>query len=478
MNTGLPGLVLLLAGLGYLALRRPSWLLFLWPISVFFFANLRNTLGPASLYWADLTSIAVLAVWARPSRMLPGGLAGRRWYGYLVGALVISSLASLARWGAVVEPGFWLVRYSLALSPLLVMPVIMRHRALLVTLAFGTAAAGIGMAILAGLQALSQPAALVIERFFYLDFTTHPDALSSYNSRVGEGAVASVRAYGSFGIATTFAGASVIVASLLVVIGRLIGWPLSFTGVAVAPMIAALLTYSRQGMLALVLAAVLALALDRRFLVFKVAALGLILLIVGSTISTEFLTERVQRGGVADDANLSLRLIEGPRDFFDRMSNDPSVLYGGVGLGAEQVFDAMESEERALERHGFVSNGFLLLVFFGGLPLFVSVIGFFWSSFRRGLRQRPALRALLVASLVAIAAVIASDNYGFTVPAIWFGWSMIGAITLVLAAAPQTSNRRPSDRRSRPPVRHVQRIEPALVLTSGSTPAHRMAVSR
>lgn len=127
-----------------------------------------------------------------------------------------------------------------------------------------------------------------------------------------------------------------------------------------------------------------------------------------------------ERGGVEEDQNLSSHLVDGPGELLDRLEREPSVALVGVGLEARHV---PPNRLPPNYRDGFVSNSFLLYLFFCGALAFIAVLATFAAAALRALRSRRSEVGLAFGVVAACAIVVASDDYAFFHSSLTFLWT-------------------------------------------------------
>lgn len=419
-----PGWILLpfLAVLLQQVWTRGGVLFGIWSFICVALPTVRNSFGPVSIYWSDVAALAVL-FWIARGRQSTKRWTLDYWMVFLVLALSIGGFSAFARYGAYLEPGFTLLRYVLALVPLMAVPRIVGAKdGTFEWLLRGLVVGAIALFLMALAQSASPSTALWLEQRFYGDFS------GDYRERLIEGSD-TLRVYGMYSTSTCFAGAATMLGVLLLLLqtGRRRGWML-LAG-AGGCLVASLLTYSRHALVAWAVFSLLAATLrPGKFLRTAGVAVG-VLVASSSLISLEFWEERIDRGGVESDENLSSRLVDRPLELLDRIQEEPSVGLVGVGLGVDHVGPAVGSRP---SRYGFVSNGFLLFLFYGGIVPFLAYCGVFALSCLRALGLETAHRATAVGAIGAVVVVVASDNYGFLHLSIPFMWSTLLALVFSL----------------------------------------------
>jgi hypothetical protein len=295
------------------------------------------------------------------------------------------------------------------------------------------------LAVVAVIQTTSRPLAIRLEALIYGDFSSNVGYRGGLIDEPG-----TLRAHGVFGSPTAFAGGAVIMGFVILQLTRsakLRWWPvLPLAGC----LLGLLLTYSRHGLLAVVVAAIAATVTNPHTALRRLGAVLVVLAVSSTVVSTHFWEERLSRGLTAD-VNLRTRLLDGPSDLAKRLQVDPVVGVVGIGLGVEHVVTS--STELATVREGFVSNSFLLYLLYAGICALVGVLVVFGLSIREALRLPPRDRSLALGALLAICVILASDNYGLFHMTMPFGWSLVVAMVHATTLG-ATEGRRPRPRSS------------------------------
>jgi len=109
------------------------------------------------------------------------------------------------------------------------------------------------------------------------------------------------------------------------------------------------------------------------------------------------------------------------------IAHEPSLLLTGTGLDPEKL-DAKSKLDADFET-GFVSNGFLLPLYYLGVFGFV-LFGLFWLwAFKRALGSPPATRGMMCGFVAMSVILVVSDNYGFIYePAVGLLFLIVGLI--------------------------------------------------
>jgi hypothetical protein len=202
-----------------------------------------------------------------------------------------------------------------------------------------------------------------------------------------------------------------------------------------------LCTVSRHAVLAVILGLAVMLALSEARKRTRLIAVGAILcLVLAGVIASSMLREgwsnrlaKTEEGVLSDD-NIAARIIWGPARLAEFISRDPAVLLTGAGLNPEKL-QAHSRLDSGFET-GFVSNGFLLPLYYLGVFGFL-LHGAFWVWILRVANRRSGQdRAVAVACVVTAGLLIASDNYGFMYqPAV----SLLFLISGLIVGQPQQS---------------------------------------
>lgn len=134
---------------------------------------------------------------------------------------------------------------------------------------------------------------------------------------------------------------------------------------------------------------------------------GLVLMFVDSGALLNRL-ERLSQG--TEEANVSARIAEGPQRFWEMLAWDPSLLFTGVGLEIQKLarYNVAISSQ-ILE--GFVSNGYLLYIYFFGLFGFLVMAAFWVWVVYRGLVAPSRFRHITAGGGLALAFIVFADNH-------------------------------------------------------------------
>ncbi len=381
--------------------------------------TLRSRFGPVSVYWCDVSAIVTALACMR----WPGNDVSRhlgRWYAVLFVVHCVGIITSLARYQAILEPGYAVLRYSVAFLPLMILPRVARDPDAMRWFWRGVVAAGLWMALVAVIQSQWRDVALQFETFLY-GHRSRGSGSFAYRERAllfSE----RIRVHGMYGVSTSFAGATTMAGVLLFF--RMnregLGWlgRAALLGAAAAM----LLTISRHGLLAWgVLLLPVMLRRPGRGSILPLIMIGIVT-VLGAR---EFWAERLSRGGIEEDHNLSSRLVDRPLELLERVSEEPSILVGGVGLGISHI---TRGGEDGPSMDGFVSNGFALYLFHLGSAALIAVVTLLASGFKTALSLDSNVRAAALGGLGAAVVIIASDNYAFLHTSFPFMWSALLAL--------------------------------------------------
>ncbi|MCA9563599.1 MAG: hypothetical protein KC561_08925 [Myxococcales bacterium] len=418
-------LVVLTPVLAYMATKRSPWLIAVWIFLGLAVPLARVKVGPVSLYLGEYASaFALLAFWRPPTNEVV-----RRadiWYTVLVGVLIVGVLSSALRYGHFLEPTYLFIRYIAAMVPLIIIPRVIGDQRFAKAAMYGLILTGLTYGATAAAQSSSRELAILVDNLYQIMRQGSSDE-DAFLRSVAIVRGTSLRAYGFAGGPNLLAGSAFVVTALLANFRSL--YQVRFwTNAAIGASVLALgLSYSRHGLLALAVTfSVLIMLQPRRFA--RLAGVALLALAVASFfISESFWLERLGRGGITQDENIYMRLVQRPLELLVRIEHDPMLLVAGNGFGFEWF---LSGDELRAARFGFVSNSFLLYLFYTGLASEIAYIAFF---IRTALHTRFLPRskaAVALATWIGIAIIMASDNYGFTKHHIPFGWCFLAAYIL------------------------------------------------
>ncbi len=402
-----------------LAKQKSPILLTLWVMIFLAFPTTRNKLGPISLYWSDLTGIAVLAAFYNYGPMTKTVATTTRWGALLIGTFCIGVVAAFLRYKILIEPGFWTYRYAIALTPWLVLPRVMREEVYFKAVERGVLLAGAVVGFVAMMQAGSKDTALWVDDIFYKAYPAEVGK-ESYQRRMVKTA-STLRTYGMYGTSTAFAGASAAVGFLVGLFSTMRKRALLAPPIMILCFMGCMTTYSRHGLLAIAFFVLPTIILVPTRAIRVVGLAAGLAIVASFFISTEFMAERFGRGGDAGDDNMTYRLVVRPLELLDRVEMDPTVALVGTGHGIEH---ALKGDEKKAARYGFVSNSFVLYLFYAGILCFL-VYGFvFVAALIRSWGLPPRIRDPAMGTILGMIVILASDNYAYLHTSFVFMWSL------------------------------------------------------
>jgi hypothetical protein len=411
-----PYLVLgLAAALWTLALYRRSWAFGVWLGCYLVFPTAFTKLGEAPVYLYDVATLVLVAVLWGSGDLRRWPANAPRWHLWFIGgAFVLSVVGGAARYGPMPEL-LWIWGHTslawLAFMFGVVAFTSLGGEAYRAALQWTVLAS---LAILAGLavvQYADLPGSESISEFFYGD-------LGSVRTveilRIGP---ETNRATGPHNAPTGFSGIALLsLAALWLAGGGRAGW-MRWTALGLAATVL-LCTVSRHTMLAAALAFGVALALAearRKALVVGAGLVAAVLVVVSADTlllknSWSYRLSKTDEGFLQDD-NIAARLLWGPARLAERIAADPSLLLTGAGLDPEKL--AAKARGDLHFETGFVSNGFLLALYYLGVGGFVFYALFWlwtaWSAWR----LPPVRRAAACGFTVMAVLIVAADNYSF-----------------------------------------------------------------
>jgi len=196
------------------------------------------------------------------------------------------------------------------------------------------------------------------------------------------------------------------------------GTPVARWIVLLTSSVTILCTVSRHAMLAAVIGLIVALVFtESRKRMRLLAVSGLVVLVLVAVAGNSFFRDGWSRRmakteeGILEDDNIAARVVWGPVRLAQFVARSPVVLLTGAGLDPEKL-EARSKIDSAFES-GFVSNGFLLALYYMGVFGFVLHAAFWFWTLRTANARLGDTRAVAVASIVTACILVFSDNYGF-----------------------------------------------------------------
>jgi hypothetical protein len=440
MNISAGAFLVFLAMLLVAAWRVPRVLFFVWPIALFVLPTTRTMVGGAPIYWYDAVAMVLLCrlYFAKDLESWPIDVP--RWHRWFIGiGLVFGTITPVLRYGASLEMGWIFAHVSLAwlAFPIGIAVSTGPHASQYRTaVAWGLFIALGACAAIAALQFGNPSLAAVINSFYYQDMQGHLVLIEGMGARISAS-----RVNGPHGDPNTFGGTTALVCALCLLLFRDRS-KLTISSIVLAGIVVGA-TVSRQVLVAAVVgfgvAFVLGSAASRAKVIAAVCALGIVGIVSGVASSW---TERLSRweGGVGEDLNVIGRVVYGPQRLFAVIDADPSVLLTGVGLDVQKLVRkaADKQEDVGIYQMGFVSNSFLLALYYLGITGFILTLSFWIWTLRRALAMPIPQRALETGCVVTAMVLVASDNYAFIVEVSVAALFLLAAVAAVKFQADTT----------------------------------------
>ena len=424
MNVNLFIFFAYLAFLVFLTTRKSPWLFFILPLA-FSFPTARALVGPVPIYLYDcaavccLTAIYQLKFWKDQPNVFP-------WVPIMAGVFILFGTAlPMVRYGPSAD-FIWTVAHHLIawgmfyVGLAMALPSFRPHSDALVK----------GMVVsLAWLAVVSLFSWRSPERTAFFNNIFYPD-LGELVTSESYAIVWSYRAQGPFLNPTNLALFSLFMAGYIILRNYTVKKYWVYAGLACAG-INILASVSRQVLLVAILSAAVyfLLAPLRKSVRNLLLGAGLIIVLFASTGGGDEVSERfgrVTEDGIYEE-NVSARLIDGPARLYDLFIRKPELILTGVGLDAEKI------AERGINvdgnESGFVSNSFLLALYYTGIFGFIAYVSMWFWAFRMAWTSPTSVRPLLVAFMFAGIFLTFTDNTIFKFEAIT-AWAlfMVGVV--------------------------------------------------
>lgn len=413
MNLSLPLMLAFLTSLLVIGRWRPQYLFFIWAVILLLLPTTRTLIGGAPIYWFDIAAIVLLGaiyshhgLWRWPRRV-------PKWHLWFIGVgLVLGTLVPVLVYRtAVLEMAWTWAHTSLAWMAFVIgfAPYISRKGADYQTaLGMGILTAIVIAAVGAALQFGNADVSAAMNKFYFSDHTSGKQLRDIYIKEYFTS-----RVNGPHGDPNTFGGKAVIMAIACAWLLRNKPRTWVYAGLIGAAVII-LATVSRQCLMAAALGGMVILLLSRSRVRAQAMVIAGVCAVVASVagFSTNW-SERLGRfeGGVEEDIGWVARLVLGPERLMQAIAENPRILVTGVGLDVNKLVE--KGVDLAGLDFGFVSNGFLLPLFYlGVLGFFITLA--FWIWVARAAAGLPGtLRATGLGSVAALMVLIAADNYAF-----------------------------------------------------------------
>lgn len=390
---------------------RPSSLLFLWPFLLLVAPPARAVFGPIPIYVYDVLGLVMFSLVIERWRHQPWPPGVAPWGLWIFAALAaFGTFAPMWRYGVHPEMLWNLGHSGIAFGVVLIGAALVRVATPNERLAFcwGLAA---GLCVLA-VVALLQWTSLTWSQFFFKIYYANIDRGDVLRSAGLAKSFAS-RAIGPFGSPNTFA--------VVALVAALNCWLFSGASrsrvVIVAAMAATLIIFTTTSRQALIGAAIIGVG----YMLVSPLARSLPRLALGAVVALPVIvlfgadawTNRLSRlsEGVGED-NVNARLVVGPQRLWAMYEKDPSFLFTGVGLEVQKLARyGIVSVSDALQ--GFVSNGFLLYLYYLGIVGFALMLAFWWNLLRVGAKTPQLVRGICFGGVLGMIFVVFSDNHAF-----------------------------------------------------------------
>jgi hypothetical protein len=394
-------------------LWRPS-LLAVWIISFMVFPTARMKLGSAPIYLYDLMMVTVLGLFWFQGAFKAWPLRIIRWHGWLMGlAFLLSVLYGAVRYGPAPQI-LWIWGHTcLSWMGFAVGVVVLSSRAQIhnrIGIQYGFLLSAFALCLIAVIQYVNLPFVESINSFFYGGIGAE-ESIETY--RLG---ALSNRASGPHFAPTTLAGIVLLAAIVFWLVTEREQIILRLTMVSLS-LVTMLCTVSRHGLAAVAVGVMVMIVFSenriRMNLLIGVMAAVLVLgFAAGGGMLQDSWNARMSRfdDGVMEDDNITARVVDGPQRLVAFLGQHPSMLLTGAGIDPEKLLSRAGINDDF--DGGFVSNGFLLALYYLGIGGFVLYGGFWvWAFFVAGTAS-PTKRGILLGCVTMAAIIVAADNYG------------------------------------------------------------------
>lgn len=394
-----------------LYLVRPSILPFVWSISVFVFPTTRTMIGPAPIYWYDVVTVALFGVvWYETRNRWPTSVV--KWHWIMIGcSAVFGLLFPVIRYGPSAELLYLWIHMCIAWMCFPIGILIFRSvnkEGYIRSLVIGVALSAVTIAMVGVYQKGGPDAALAVNVFFRGDmggmWTESEYGLFRYWQRPN----------GPFGAATTFAGVAAIMA--LVASAAAQGAYKRWVSVTAAAALAVVVvTLTRHVLIAALVGSVVVVASSSiRQKVKVISAVGIsigVIATIGLGMGWDNRFSVWNTSGFLADESVAARLLVGPARLVQLLASDPAVFITGVGLDVQKL--ASSGVDVGISASGFVSNGFLLALYYLGIVGFACMVSFWIWTFRRASRFSGRVSSWMKGLVAVAILIVVSDNYSF-----------------------------------------------------------------
>lgn len=400
------------AGLvGYLLARRSAYLLTLWMFLILAFPTTRSMVGPIPIYWYDIVAAASLflllaepgLISAQRNRFLP------HWV-FIAVLLVFGTILPFVRYGIHAELVWNFLHASLAIMGFVVglALVLSKRQALYVNRVLIGFAGGASILLIAALYQRSGPAgsAQILE-WYYGDFGAEFIVGDFQAFLRSTRAAAGMQHPNTLGVAMALTAMVSLVASIR---RRGMVRLLSFMVIGLC-IVTLVLSASRQALLGMMIfgafAGLLTASVRARNTALALSFVGgLVLVATGGGGMLERLSSLF---GTQLDSNVAARIIDGPERLMVTLSRDPSVLLIGAGHDVTKL--ARFGADVGDLDQGFISNGYLLSLYYYGVIGFTLILTTWLLSVRRAWMTKGPARSPLIGASLALAFFFFADNH-------------------------------------------------------------------
>lgn len=407
MNLSIALFLIFLTACAAIFAGRPRLLFFAYPFLILFTPTVRGQLG-FPLYLYDVVG-ALILLYAVRRGALSAWPANRAPWHWIVGATIVLSgiFVTGVRFGPTPESA-WITCHTLLayLQILTGVYLLSRGRSPEANyMAWGIVTALAGLAAVAWLQFGNVGFARFYNGVVYRDLTRGLD-VTGFAAQL-----AASRAAGPFGSPNALGVAALLAAFATWVIGTR-RQAMFATLAAVAVIIP---TVSRQAYLSVVMALGLYLLLASN----RTRLAGLVLLLVTPFIapllafvpafsSAAERFSRIRTSGL-EEGNLYARLVAGPQRLWSLIEQHPDVLAFGAGWDVTKLM-VRGGVNAGIYATGYVSNGYLLWLYYAGVAGLLVILAFMLSLFRAAASLQGEARAPAVAITLSVAFLYFADN--------------------------------------------------------------------
>ena len=394
---------------------KPSLLFFIWPINCFLFITIRTVFGTAPIYWSDASFLFLVSVFpykyyvSKWIKFLPP------WHIYLIlVSLIFGCFSAVIFFGPAPEIFYILFHKGICWLAFPLGVLIFHPYTKLVykkNLLWGMITVASCFLLWALAESGSPSRALALNGIFFKDIGKSSYALIENSSEMFAG-----RPNGPFFSGTTFGGACTIIAYIcwyLATVFEKNRKKLLFA--AAAAIIAMLFTVSRLDIIAVILSLIVFIIFGRTKAKTNAVGLATVVIIgviaLSNTYVVSTIFSRFERwsGGATQDQSVNARSSAGPKRLISFVKNHPYIILTGAGMEVDKLAQRRVNVEGF--DAGFLSNGFLLFLYYTGIIGFI-VYTFFWLwMIFKSLVALNVFKAQSISIIIGLIFIIFSDNY-------------------------------------------------------------------